>query len=78
MIIKNFYSKFRIALLTFAFGLASFWFFDGLKNGVVETQVNLPKAKSENFLVVFPRYKKEMPNGGEGGGGGGCGREYED
>lgn len=75
---KRLYLKIRISLLTFAFGLASFWFFDGAINGLNEIPVNLPKAESEKVLVVFPRYKQEMPNGGAAGGGAGCGREYKD
>ena len=68
---KRFYSKFRIALMTFALGLASFWMFDGLMSGLIETPVDLPKVKTDNVIVIFPRYSKEMPFlpccGGNGG-----------
>lgn len=62
--------KFRVALMTFAFGLAGFWFFDGITNGVIEKSVTLPTTKSEEILVVFPRKLDEMPFGGGGGSGG--------
>lgn len=63
---KRFYFQFRIMLITFAFGLACFYFFDGVINGVIEPLVDLPKVKSEEILVVYPKYKCEVPHNGAG------------
>jgi len=63
---KRFYSQFRVMLLTFAFGLACFYFFDGIINGLIEPIVVLPKVKSEEIIVVYPKYKCEIPHDGAG------------
>jgi hypothetical protein len=65
---KRFYARFRIMLMTFTLGLASFWVYDGLVNGVIDKPVNLPVSKSEVIFVVFPGLKN--------GGGSGCGTRY--
>lgn len=57
--------------MTFALGLASLWFIDGMKNGLTETSINLPKVKSEKVMVIFPAKEREIPEGGGGGGGSG-------
>lgn len=49
---KRFYSKFRITLLTFAFGLASFWFVDRVNVISEEIPVDLPKAKFSSVIDV--------------------------
>ena len=67
---KRFYSQFRVMLLTFAFGLASVWMIDGLSKGLLEVPTNLPKVKTDNVIVVFPRYTKEMRQAGGGSSGG--------
>jgi hypothetical protein len=61
MSMKSFYSKFRIALMTLAIGLASVWFFKGMNEGFFDVSVDLPKVQSENVLIVFPKTKKQMP-----------------
>lgn len=57
---KNFYLKFRIGLITFAFGLTAFWFFDSQIIGLIDKPVNLPATNSEEILVVFPRVGFEI------------------
>ncbi len=52
---KRFYSKFRISLMTFALGLASFWMFDGFSNGLVEVPVNLPKVQTDSVIFIIPK-----------------------
>jgi hypothetical protein len=74
---KRFYSQYRIMLLTFTLGLASVWMIDGLSKGLLEVPADLPKVKTDNVIVVFPRYSKEMPQQGGGDGGGGCGWENQ-
>lgn len=63
------YQQIRIALLTFAFGLASVWFINGSKNGLIEVPVNLPQTRSGEIIVVFPRYSSEISHdvGASGG-----------
>jgi len=56
-------------MMAFAFGLASFWCFEGTQNGVVEPLLDLPKVETGEVLLVLPRYGCELPFGG-----GGCGR----
>ena len=58
---KRFYSQFRISLITFAFGLASVFVFDGSLKLADEVLVDLPSVQSESPIIVFPRYTKEMP-----------------
>jgi len=65
------YQQIRIALLTFALGLASVWLINGSRYGLIEVPVNLPQTKSGEVIVVFPRYSSEIPHdvGASGGGG---------
>jgi hypothetical protein len=60
---KKFYSKFRIALMTFALGLASVFVMNGSLQFSDEVQVNLPKTKSGEILIVYPKYAEETPMG---------------
>lgn len=64
------YYRFRFFLLGFALGLNGFWMFDGASNGLVEPFVDLPKAASENVLIVSPRYDCEFKFFHNPGGGG--------
>ena len=43
---KTYYSKFRIMLITFAFGLASVFMLNGSLRSSDEMPVNLPKVRS--------------------------------
>jgi hypothetical protein len=58
---KKNYSKFRIALTTFAFGLASVFVFNGSLKYSDEVPVNLPKVKTDNVIVVSPKRSIEIP-----------------
>lgn len=58
---KRTYSKFRIALMTFALGLASVFVSNGSLQLSDEIPVNLPETKSENVLIVLPLCRSEMP-----------------
>ena len=51
---KRFYSKFRIGLITFAFGLAGVFMFNGSLQSSDEISVNLPKTESGEIIVVMP------------------------
>ena len=64
------YQQIRMALLTFALGLASVWFIYGSKNGLIEVPVNLPQTKSGEVMVVFLKFKSEMGCCISAGGGG--------
>lgn len=66
---KRFYSRFRIMLMTFAFGLASVFVSNGSLSSSNEVPVILPKTDSGDVIVVFPRCLYEMPFGGGSGGG---------
>lgn len=68
---KRFYSKFRIGLITFAFGLASVFMLSGSLQSSDEIPVNLPKSVSDEIIVVFSRYSKEMSETCSCGGGNG-------
>ena len=74
---KRFYSKFRIGLITFAFGLASVFVLNGSLQSSDEIPVNLPEIHSESPIIIFPRYSKEIPLGGGGAGRGRLGVSYE-
>ena len=68
------YRQIRFALMTFTLGLAGVWFIDGGQHGLIEVPVDLPRTKSGEVIVVFPKYKSEIPccdgtRGGAGGGG---------
>ncbi len=51
---KRFYSRFRILLMTFAFGLASVFVFNGSLKLADEVPVGLPSVQSESPIIVFP------------------------
>jgi hypothetical protein len=51
---KRFYFKFRVLLLTLAFGLTSVPFFNGLYERWSRIPVNLPQTESESPLYVHP------------------------
>ena len=55
---KRFYSRFRIALMTFALGLASVWMFNGLNSN--EIYVELPKVQSDYVIFVLPIENKTI------------------
>lgn len=57
-------------LLTFALGLASVFVFNGSLKYSDEVPIILPQTETGELVVVFPRYKKEMPKAGGGGSGG--------
>lgn len=57
---KQFYAKFRIMLLTCAFGLASVFVLQGSLHSN-DIEVDLPKTESESVFVVFPKKKVCMP-----------------
>ncbi len=71
---KRFYSKFRIALITFALGSASVFMFQGALYSDAAS-VDLPHTNSGEIIVVFPRYEHEMPKGVGGGAGSGMPEE---
>jgi hypothetical protein len=56
--------------MTFALGLASVWFINGSRYGLIEVPVNLPQTKSGEVIMVFPKYSSEIPccTGASGGG----------
>lgn len=60
---KRFYSKFRIALMTFALGLASVFIMNGSLQFSDEVLVNLPETESGEILIVYPKYAEETPMG---------------
>lgn len=51
------YRAVRFVLLAFALGVAGVRYFHPFD----ETPVNLPKTRTGDVLVVFPRYHSEMP-----------------
>jgi len=61
---ERFYFRFRILLMTFAFGLASVFVFSGSLKLANEVPVDLLNVQSESPIIVFPRYMEEMPWGG--------------
>jgi hypothetical protein len=61
---KRFYTKFRVALVTFTLGFASVYFFDWFDNYCNEPRVDLPQVQSETPIIVFPREKKLIWGGG--------------
>lgn len=65
----KFYSKVRIALMTFTLGLASVWMANGLEIAWSEVPVDLPTAESGEVLAIFPIERRFMPRGGGGSGG---------
>ena len=64
---RRFYSKFRITLLTFTFGLASVWMFNGLKSK--EISVELPQVQSKSPIMFFKIKEptSKFLSGGSGG-----------
>jgi hypothetical protein len=52
---KRFYSKFRIGLITFAFGLASVFTINGSLQFSDEIPVNLPKTESSSIFEIITR-----------------------
>lgn len=67
MIMKSFYSKFRIALMTLAIGLASVWFFKGILI-TSDISVELPKIKSNSSILYFKVVKLPPSKFGAGSG----------
>lgn len=72
---KRFYLKSRIALMTFALGLASVFVFNGSLKFPDEIQVNLPEVESESPIIVF---QADALPGSRGGGGAGGGISYNE
>lgn len=62
---QRFYSKFRIGLMTFAFGLASVYMVDSLQFSD-EVPVDLPQIQSIAPLIVYPETDKFFYPGGGG------------
>lgn len=52
---KRFYAKFRIALMTFALGLASVFVMNGSLRFSDEVSVNLPEVQSNSIIFVIPK-----------------------
>jgi hypothetical protein len=42
--------------MTFALGLASVWFINGSRYGLIDVPVNLPQTKSGEVIIVFPKF----------------------
>lgn len=57
---KKFYSRFRICLITFAFGLANVFVLNGSLQFSDEISVNLPEAKSARIIWVYPKLSDEI------------------
>jgi hypothetical protein len=51
---KRFYTQFRIMVMTFALGLASFHLFNGSLISTDEIQINLPEAQSDSVIFIKP------------------------
>ncbi len=60
---KRFYLKFRIGLMTFAFGLASVFMINGSLQVSDEVYVDLPKVHYEPSTIFFslPENQSEIP-----------------
>jgi len=52
---KKLYFRFRILLMTFAFGLASVFVINGSLKDSDEIRVDLPEIESESPVIVFPK-----------------------
>ena len=61
------YHHFRIFLLALALGLATVWFVKGLSIAWSEIHVDLPKARSDNIILVHPINWRYFPSGGGSG-----------
>ncbi len=58
---KRFYVKSRIALITFALGMAAVYMSNGLSIASNDVDVNLPVVESDdNVLVVFPASQEDV------------------
>ena len=68
---KQFYSRFRVMLLTFTLGLAVVPFSNTLYEKWSEILVDLPKVESEVPIVVMVPTERKPFNMDEGGGGSG-------
>lgn len=60
---KKYYFRFRFALITFAFGLASVWFFSAMLKTSDEVLVDLPKTQTELPIIVFTETAEEIEGG---------------
>lgn len=60
---KRVYSRFRIMLMMFAFGLASVFVFEGSLQPSNEIPVNLPEVQFETSTIIFslPKNQSESP-----------------
>lgn len=61
---KRFYIRFRIMLMTLAFGLASVFMFNGSLKESDEIKVELPKVQSDPVIFITPKKRICMPFGG--------------
>ncbi len=61
---KRFWQRFRIMLMTFAFGLSSVYLFYGSLNVSDEIKVELPQVQSETVIFVTPKKRVCMPQTG--------------
>lgn len=57
---KKIYTRFRIFLLTFAFGLACVSFFSAIDKKQATVSLELPEMTFESPVIVYPKYKSEM------------------
>jgi hypothetical protein len=58
---QRFFSRLRVFLLTFTFGLAGVPFFNGIYEQLSEIPVDLPPVRSEALMIVSPKYRTEIP-----------------